>query len=162
MAQLSAGGISPARLPEDERRRPAFPRALGDFAPEHSYPAQGVLSLPCDWRASDYPFAFPVPHAPVHSWLIFLVSPVTRWAGLEARLVGGHRLPLPQDAAWRSAASELPVAAAVSMVTAPPASPPREEDAACRAGRLARGLTAGRGPLRRTVPATGRRVAGVR
>ncbi|XP_047409343.1 protein PHTF1 isoform X4 [Sciurus carolinensis] len=41
------------------------------------------------------------------------------------------------------------------MVTAPPASRPRGEDAACRARRLAPGLTARPGPLRRKVPAAG-------
>lgn len=41
------------------------------------------------------------------------------------------------------------------MVTAPPATPLRGEDAACGARRLAPGLTARPGPLKRTVPAAG-------
>lgn len=41
------------------------------------------------------------------------------------------------------------------MVTPQPTSPPRGEDAACGARRLAPGLTPGPGPLKRKVPASG-------
>ena len=63
----------------------------------------------------------------------------------------------PRLGAGQPAASEVGAASAVSMVTARPASLPRGEDAACRVRRLAPGLTGGPGPLRRKVPAAGRR-----
>lgn len=63
----------------------------------------------------------------------------------------------PRLGTGQPAASEAGAASAVSMVTARPASLPRGEDAACRVRRLAPGLTGGPGPLRRKVPAAGRR-----
>lgn len=58
----------------------------------------------------------------------------------------------PQGAG-RRAASGAGLAAAVSMVTAPPAAGPLGEDAACRARRLAPGLSVRRGSLRSGGPA---------
>lgn len=73
---------------------------------------------------------------------------------------GSAATDCPPLGAGRPAASEARAASAVSMVTAAPASPPRGEDAACGARRLAPGLMAGPGPLRRKVPAAGLRGSG--
>lgn len=74
------------------------------------------------------------------------VRPVTLKVGLGG--AGSAALVCPP-------ASEARAASAVSMVTAAPASPPRGEDAACGARRLAPGLMGDPGPLRRKVPAAG-------
>ncbi|CAK7297421.1 hypothetical protein VULLAG_LOCUS6116 [Vulpes lagopus] len=76
-------------------------------------------------------------------------APGPRQPTAPLRTLGG-RLP----------ASEARAASAVSMVTAAPASPPQREDAACGARRLAPGLLAGPGPLRRKGPAGGLRGSG--
>lgn len=100
-------------------------------------------------------FTFYPPPFLAHSLLI-LGS--VRWpyrSGLEG--AGSLATDCPPLGAGRPAASEAGAASAVSMVTAQTASPPRGEDEACLARRLAPGLMAGPGPLRRKVPATGLR-----
>lgn len=99
------------------------------------------------------PLSFLSPFFSSSFFAYFTVSAVTPKVELEGRRVSGTDSCLL--GAGPEAASRAAAASAVSMVTAPPASPPRGEDAACRARRLHPGLTVGPGPLKRKVPAAG-------
>lgn len=92
------------------------------------------------------PFLLPSAHIPLGSWLLpwpVLWPPRSGVCGCRLRS-SGCRTP----GSLRGG-----LAAAVSMVTAQPAAGPLGEDAACRARRLAPGLSVRRGSLRSGGPA---------
>lgn len=92
------------------------------------------------------PFQFPSAHFPIGSWLL-------PWPVLWPPRSGVCGCRLLSSRRRAAGCLRAGLAAAVSMVTAPPAAGPLGEDAACRARRLAPGLSVRRGSLRSGGPA---------
>lgn len=147
--------------PGEDARPPPRSSCLRNLGPLHlTFPAGHKAFCRCrsGWRPREDPHHFLYPSFPSSFFSYFGVSRWSFRSALEG--AGSVATDWPPLGAERPAASEAGAASVVSMVTAPPASPPRGEDAACRSRRLAPGLTAGPGPLRRKVPAAGLRGRG--